>query len=95
MLNQTAPAEYIFATGKSHTLLEFVETAFNLIGRDWREHVTIDDTLMRPTYILRNKVDPSRAASGLGWKAASGMTQVVGKMLEAEMESFCKERVRG
>jgi GDPmannose 4,6-dehydratase len=93
MLNQTSPADYIIATGKSHTLREFVETAFGLIGKDWQDYVTIDEALMRPTDILRNKVDPSKAATGLGWRARSGMTEVVGMMLEAEMANLRKEEV--
>jgi GDPmannose 4,6-dehydratase len=92
MLNQPSPTDYIIATGKSHTLLEFVDTAFELVGKDWRAYVTIDEHLMRPTDIVRNKVDPSRAASGLGWKAKSGMRQVVGMMLEAEIGNLRTER---
>jgi GDPmannose 4,6-dehydratase len=88
MLGQASPADYIIATGKSHTLMEFVETAFELAGKDWHDHVTIEASLMRPTDILRNKVDPSKALTGLGWKAHNGMKQVVGKMLEAEMAAI-------
>jgi GDPmannose 4,6-dehydratase len=93
MLDQPSPVDYIIATGKSHTLLEFVETAFKLVGKDWRAYVAIDETLMRPTDILRNKVDPSKAASSLGWRAGSGMMQVVSMMLEAEMANLRKEGV--
>jgi len=93
MLNQASPVDYIIATGKSHTLQEFVETAFGLIGKDWHDYVTIDGALMRPTDILRNKVDPSKASTGLGWRAKSGMVDVVGMMLEAEMAELRKEEV--
>lgn len=93
MLNQASPADYIIATGKSHTLLEFVETAFELISKDWHDYVMIDDALMRPTDILRNKVDPSKAARGIGWRAKSGMTEVVSMMLEAEITNLRKEEV--
>jgi GDPmannose 4,6-dehydratase len=48
----------------------------------------IDEHLMRPTDIARNKVDPSRAAKRLGWKAKSGMKQVVSMMLESEIASL-------
>jgi GDPmannose 4,6-dehydratase len=88
MLNQVTPDDYIIATGKSHTLQEFMETAFELAGKDWRNYVTIDKNLMRPSDILRNKVDPAKAASGLGWKAKNSMREVVSKMLEAEMKSL-------
>jgi GDPmannose 4,6-dehydratase len=92
MLNQSTPVDYIIATGKSHTLLEFVETAFALISKDWHDYVTIDDRLMRPTDILHNKVDPSKAAIGLAWKAKSSMKEVISMMFEAEMETLHKEK---
>lgn len=88
MLEQTEPHDFIIATGSSHTLQEFMETAFELAGKNWRDHVTIDEHLMRPTDIARNKVDPSRAAERLGWKAKSGMRQVVSMMLESEIISL-------
>jgi GDPmannose 4,6-dehydratase len=93
MLDQPSPADYIIATGTSHTLQQFMETAFELVNKDWRAFVTIDEHLMRPTDILRNKVDPSKAADCLGWKATNSMKQVVGMMLEAEMASLRQEKV--
>jgi GDPmannose 4,6-dehydratase len=93
MLDQPVPADYIIATGSSHTLQEFMETAFELVGKDWRAYVTIDEHLMRPTDIMRNKVDPSKAANCLGWKAKYGMKQVVSMMLEAEMANLRQEKV--
>jgi GDPmannose 4,6-dehydratase len=88
MLEQPVPTDFIIATGSSHTLQEFMEAAFELVGKNWRDHVTIDEHLMRPTDIARNKVDPSRAAKRLGWKAKSGMKQVVAMMLESEIASL-------
>jgi GDPmannose 4,6-dehydratase len=93
MLDQPSPADYIIATGSSHTLQKFMETAFELVGKDWRAYVTIDEHLMRPTDIMRNKVDPSKAANCLGWKAKYGMKQVVSMMLEAEMANLRQEKV--
>jgi len=88
MLNQPSPDDYIIATGTSHTLLEFVETAFELAGKDWQDYATIDERLLRPTDIMRNKVDPSKAADCLGWKAKSGMKQIVSMMLESELNEL-------
>jgi len=93
MLDQPSPADYIIATGTSHTLQQFMETAFELVDNDWRAYVTIDEHLMRPTDILRNKVDPSKAAECLGWKATNRMKQVVSKMLEAEMANLRREKM--
>lgn len=92
MLEQSSPQDYIIATGQSHTLAQFVETAFNLIGKDWRTYVVLDEQLIRPNDILHNKVDSSKAAACLGWKARSGMLEVISMMLEAEMEYLREHR---
>jgi GDPmannose 4,6-dehydratase len=88
ILDQPAPVDCIIATGQSHTLTEFVATAFQLIGKDWREYVTRDEHLLRPTDIVRNKVNPAKAAIMLAWKAKNGMKEVIAKMLEAEMKAM-------
>jgi GDPmannose 4,6-dehydratase len=88
MLERPSPEDCIIATGQSHTLSDFAKTAFEMIGKDWRDHVTTDQTLMRPTDILHNKVDPSKAAACLGWRARCFMKDVVGMMLEAELKSL-------
>jgi len=91
MLEQPSAQDYIIATGHSHTLTQFVETAFVLVGKDWRDYVLHDEHLVRPTDILRNKVDPSMAALHLGWKAKKGMKEVISLMLECEMRHLREE----
>lgn len=91
MLEQPAPEDYIIATGQSHTLTQFVETAFNLIGKDWRDHVSIDQHLMRPTDIARNRVNGSKAAGKLGWKAQRYMGEVISLMLDVERTGLDRE----
>ncbi|MFL5486474.1 MAG: GDP-mannose 4,6-dehydratase, partial [Gemmatimonadaceae bacterium] len=48
MLQQDIADDYIVATGTTHTLEEFVETAFRCVGLEWREHVRTDASLFRP-----------------------------------------------
>lgn len=91
MMEQESPKDFIISTGESHTLTQFVETAFNLIGKDWRSYVSIDEHLIRPADIRRTKVDPSRAASDLGWRAKNKMKDVIGMMFESEMKSLHDE----
>lgn len=87
MLEQPAPVDYVIATGQSHTLTEFAAAAFECIGKHWRDYVVADDHLIRPTDIMKNKVDPSKAIRELGWKARYRMTDVIRMMLEAEMNA--------
>jgi GDPmannose 4,6-dehydratase len=85
MLQQDAPQDFVIATGESHRLDEFVEAAFSYFKLDWREHVTMDQRLLRPTDISFSKADPSKAAKELGWQARRKMKQVVSEMIDAEL----------
>src|SRR6185437_12235668 len=38
MLQQEAPADYIIASGSSHSVRELVEIAFAHVGRRWEDH---------------------------------------------------------
>jgi GDPmannose 4,6-dehydratase len=85
MLQQEKPENYVIATGKSHTLEDFVDRAFAGVGLDWHDHVDIDRTLYRPADITYANANPSRANTKLGWKATAMMPDVVKRMTEAEL----------
>src|SRR5262245_11834946 len=85
MLQQADPADYVIATRESHSLEEFIAAAFSTVGLDWREHVELDASLLRPTDITVGKANPSRAKESLGWQARYKMRDVVRMMIEAEM----------
>lgn len=83
MLQQDTPRDYVIATGHTHTLEEFVETAFGELGLVWQDHVEQRQELMRPNELAISRADPRRAASDLQWQAASDMKQVVKAMLNS------------
>ncbi|WP_102417698.1 GDP-mannose 4,6-dehydratase [Mycobacterium sp. 4858] len=85
MLQQPAGSDFVIATGKSHTLEEFAETAFGQVGLDWREHTDLSEALMRPSDLAEGRGDASRAREVLGWSATYRMRDVVKAMVEAEM----------
>lgn len=83
MLQQEQPDDYVIATGESHKLEDFVAAAFTCVGLDWHEHVTIDDSLLRPTDIAVGRGNPAKAREKLGWLAQHKMEHVVLMMIEA------------
>lgn len=85
MLRATTPEDYVIATGQTHTLENFVAQAFDYFGLDWRQHVQTDETLLRPTEILRSAGDPTKARNALGWQASVMMQDVVRKLAESEL----------
>jgi GDPmannose 4,6-dehydratase len=86
MLQSPEPEDYVIATGESHSLEEFVDTAFSCVGLDWREHVVADPELLRPADISHGRGNPGKAREHLGWEAQYRMRDVVRMMVEAELQ---------
>jgi len=86
MLQSDTPDDYVIATGVSHSLEEFVATAFNEVGLDWREHVDYDPSLKRPNEIPCSKGDPTKAREVLGWSAKAQFAEIIARMVRAERE---------
>ena len=83
MLQQEQPQDFVIATGHTHTLEQFVDTAFSQLGLNWREHVEQRTELMRPNELQISRADPSRAEKILDWRATQSMPDVVAKMIDA------------
>jgi len=85
MLQTDTPADYVIATGASHTLQAFCDAAFAELGLDAARHVETDAAFKRPSDIDFGQGDASRAARDLGWRATLHMPDVVKAMVEAEL----------
>jgi GDPmannose 4,6-dehydratase len=82
MLQEPEPQDFVIATGQSTSLQDFVAAAFDHFGIDWRDHVESDPGLLRPSDLRVSRVDPSRVAAVLGWRARSAMPEVVARMIK-------------
>ena len=81
MLQQPQPDDFVIGTGESHSLKEFIQTAFELVGLDWKDHVKVNPQLLRPSDLQFSKSNPQKAKCKLGWKARHRMKDVVHFML--------------
>lgn len=86
MLQQETPADYVIATGESHTLQQFVASVFAELGLEWRDHVDIDQSLLRPNDLQYSRGDATRAERELGWKAETRFSSLVSRLVAAERE---------
>lgn len=85
MLQQPEPDDYVIATGETHSVREFVDLAFRLVGRDWREFVEIDPRYYRPIEVDELCGDPTKAQIRLGWRARTTFAELVRLMLRADL----------
>jgi GDPmannose 4,6-dehydratase len=86
MLQQESPDDYVIATGKAHSVKEFVEFAFDEVGLDWEKHVVVDPKFFRPAEVDYLIGDYSKAKKVLGWKPKVTFKELVKIMVEADVE---------
>lgn len=82
MLQEDDADDYVIATGELHSVRELVELAFRHVGLDWREHVRVDESLVRaqdPPIVG----DASKARERLGWKPKVSFEQLVRLLVDA------------
>jgi len=82
MLQQDQPDDYVIATGEAHSVRELVETAFDHVGLDWRDHVRVDESLVRGDHRVLVG-DAAKAARVLGWAPTVTFGELVGLLVDA------------
>jgi GDPmannose 4,6-dehydratase len=84
MLQQEDPDDYVIATGESHSVREFLESAFQHVGLDCRDHVKIDPRYFRASEVDFLLGDATKAREKLGWAPVTTFEQLVHMMVEAD-----------
>lgn len=93
MLQHREPLDLVIATGKTHSVKEFVEKTFALLDLDWQEYVEIDQHYYRPaeTDILLGCAD--KAKKILRWEPKTTFGELVEMMVQADWELAKQERI--
>lgn len=86
MLQQEEPDDYVIATGKAHSVRDFLEEAFGLLDLDWRKFVEVDPRYYRPAEVDFLVGDASKAEKKLGWGPRVNFKELVRIMVEADLE---------
>ena len=80
------PTDYVFATGQTHSVQQFLELAFGKLGLEWRDHTQINPKLFRISESKNLVGDPAKAERLLDWKRNYDFEQLVDEMIAAELE---------
>jgi GDPmannose 4,6-dehydratase len=87
MLQQDRPEDYVIATGKSHSVRECCEVAFDEAGLgDFERYVTIDPAFVRPAEVDHLIGSPAKAERDLGWKPHTSFEELIRLMTRADLE---------
>ena len=85
MLQQDVPDDYVIATNETHSVREFCQEAFGLLGLDWEKHVVHDARYERPAEVDLLIGDPAKARRQLGWEPKVRFKELVKIMVDADL----------
>jgi GDPmannose 4,6-dehydratase len=101
MLQQSAPEDFVIATGEQHSVREFVSAAAERLGMalewsgegvdekgytgDGRCIVEVDPGYFRPTEVETLLGDARRARAKLGWSPKVSFAHLVAEMVDADL----------
>jgi GDPmannose 4,6-dehydratase len=87
VLQQDKPDDFVIGTGEVHSVKEFVEEAFRLVGLDWKKYVKIDPNLYRPIETNCLCADARKAREVLGWTPSISFKELIKIMIEVEKDA--------
>jgi len=82
MLQHEVPDDFVLASGRTHSVENFLAAAFAQVGiEDWRRYVRQNPAFMRPAEVDILLGDPSKAESVLGWRRQVDFNGLVRRMV--------------
>ncbi len=91
MLQHDEPDDFVLATGKNHSIRDFLSFAFEHVDLDWEPHVEIDPRYFRPTEVDLLLGNCSKAQEVLGWEAKTSCKELAQLMVDHDIELAEKE----
>lgn len=88
MLNHDVPDDYVIASGTTHTVREFLDMAFGIVGLDHRDWVRVNTAYYRPDETIPLTGDSSKAGRVLGWQAQKRLEDIVKEMVTADIRQL-------
>jgi GDPmannose 4,6-dehydratase len=86
MMQHPTPDDYVLATGKDHSIADFLDAAFQSVGLEWKDYVRTDPRFVRPAEVQRLVGDASKAYQAFGWKPRTTFNELVKIMVDHDLE---------
>ena len=91
MTQQENAGDYVVATGKTHTVREFLNLVFECAGLNTRDHIRIDSRLFRPHEVPLLLGSPKKAMQNLGWEPKVDFRGLAQMMFEEDLKKVKSE----
>ena len=92
MLQQEVADDYIIASGQVHSVKELVSYAFETVGLNWEDYVSVDADFYRPDEEVQLVGCRDKAKRDLHWEPEHSLKQLVELMVEYELKDLSDRR---
>jgi GDPmannose 4,6-dehydratase len=89
IMQHPEPDDFVIATGETHSVREWVEEAFKVVGiTDWERYVDYDKSLTRPAEVDLLLGDARKSKEVLGFEPEVKFHELVKIMVQAELDKI-------
>lgn len=88
MLQQPTPDDYVIGTGKTYSVKDFLEKAFNYVGLNYEDYVRVDKKFFRPSEVHTLTASCAKAKDRLNWTYNVKFEDLVHEMVETDLKYF-------
>lgn len=88
MLQHDVPDDYIIASGKTHSVQELVEHAFDCVELNWQDYISIDQSLYRPDETVQLVGSINKIQHNLGWEPRYSFKQLIELMVDYDCKTL-------
>ena len=82
ILNHTVPDDFVIATGITHSVREFCDRTFTILGLDYNNFVRQNPKFMRPEELKYLCGNADKAKTTLGWHPDTSFDALINEMVE-------------
>lgn len=89
VLNQDKPSDYVVASGKMHSIDDFLRIAFSKIGiSNYIQFIGQDEKNLRPSDVITLLGDYSKIKKALGWEPTISFDLMIKQMIDHDLELY-------
>ena len=88
MLQVPRADDYILATGKLHTVREFLDITFSYLGLDYKNYVEVDPKFFRASEYNPLCGNSQKIKDNLGWENSKNLQNIIEEMIEEELKKY-------
>ncbi len=88
ILQSDKPDDYIIATGKLHTVREFLEIAFSYLGLNYKDYVEVDPKFFRASEHIPLCGNPTKIKNLIEWENNKNLEAIIKEMIDNELSKY-------